>query len=97
MEQLILDEIKQLRSAVSKLIGTSDQPLKKQFSKSALDRAAIQFQKLGIERGEWVEGYNISKYIKKAPYDAGNFIIREFGFISIEVKSSISTKRIWPR
>ena len=80
MEQQILDEIRMLRIAVSRLIGTSDYSTKKQFSKKALDIAALQFQKLSIERKEWVDNYDISKYIKNAPYDAGKFIIKEFSF-----------------
>jgi hypothetical protein len=82
MEKEILSEIKQLKSAISKLIGTSDFPIKEQFSKEALDKAAKQFQKLSIERGEWVEEYSINKYIKNAGYRAGAFIRQEFSFSS---------------
>lgn len=80
MEREILSEIKQLKAAISKLIGTSELLAKEQFSKEALDKAAKQFQKLSIERGEWVEEYNIDKYIKNARHRAGAFIRQEFGF-----------------
>lgn len=70
----ILFEIKQSKAAISKLIGTSELPSKEQFSKEALDKAAKQFQKLSIEKGEWVEEYNIDKYIKNARHRAGAFI-----------------------
>jgi hypothetical protein len=80
MEKEILSEIKQLRADISKLIGTSELQPKDQFSKEALDKAAKQFQKLSIERGEWIEEYNISRYIKNAHYRAGAFIRQEFGF-----------------
>lgn len=50
MEKEILSEIKQLKAAISKLIGTADLPAKEQFSTEALDKAAKQFQKLSIER-----------------------------------------------
>src|SRR5688572_19055125 len=80
MEKEILFEIKQLRADISKLIGTSELQPKDQFSKEALDKAAKQFQKLSIERGEWIEEYNISRYIKNAHYRAGAFIRQEFGF-----------------
>lgn len=80
MEKEILLEIKQLKAAISKLIGTADLPAKEQFSTEALDKAAKQFQKLSIERGEWVEEYNIDRYIKNARYRAGAFIRQEFGF-----------------
>ncbi len=80
MEKEILSEIRELKSAIAKLMGTSDLPKAQQFSKEALDRAAKQFQKLIIERGEWIGEHDISKYIKNAPYGAGTFIRNEFGF-----------------
>ena len=80
MENKLLSEIKELKAAISILIGTSDLHPKDQFSKEALDKAAKQFQKLSIERGEWISDGDIHKYIKKAHYRAGSFIIREFNF-----------------
>jgi hypothetical protein len=80
MEKKILSEFKELKIILSKLIGTGDLPFKEQFSKEAIDKAAKQFQKLSIERGEWVEECNIEKYIKNARYRAGTFIRQEFGF-----------------
>ena len=80
MSTKILHEIKELKSVIAVLIGTSDLPTGEQFSKEALDKAAVQFQKLGIERGEWISDNDIDKYIKKAHYRAGAFIIQEFGF-----------------
>lgn len=76
----LLTEIKELKAAIAILIGTADLPPEEQFSKQALDKAAKQFQKMSIERGEWIEESDISKYIKKAHYRAGVFIIREFKF-----------------
>lgn len=80
MQKELLAEIKELKTLIAKLIGTADLPAKEQFSPEALDKAAKQFQKLSIERGEWVEDSNIDKYIKHAPYRAGTFIRQEFGF-----------------
>ena len=80
MEKEILSEIRQLKAAISKLIGTSELPAKEQFSKESLDKAAKQFQKLSIERGEWIEEYIIDKYKKNARHRAGIFIRQEFGF-----------------
>ena len=51
-----------------------------QFSKAYLDKAAKEFKKLSIERGEWVEESKIDKIIRDAPYRCGAFIQREFGF-----------------
>ena len=54
MQKELLAEIKELKTAISTLIGTSDLLPEEQFSKEALAKAAKQFQKLSIERGEWV-------------------------------------------
>jgi hypothetical protein len=80
MQNELLAEIKELKTLLAKLIGTSDLPAKEQFSIDALDKAAKRFQKLSIERGEWIEDGNIDKFIKHAPYRAGTFIRQEFGF-----------------
>ena len=80
MQKELLAEIKELKAAISTLIGTSDLHPEEQFSKEALDKAAKQFQKLSIERGDWVNDSDITKYIKNAHYRAGAFIIREFNF-----------------
>ena len=80
MQSELLSEIRSLKAAIATLIGTSDLSPKEQFSKEALDKAAKQFQKLSIERGDWISDSDISKFIKKAPYRAGTFIIKEFQF-----------------
>jgi hypothetical protein len=53
MQKELLSEIRQLKAVISTLIGTSDLPAKERFSKEALARAAKEFKKLSIERGEW--------------------------------------------
>lgn len=73
-------EIKQLRSLLAKVVGTQDLPKREQFSKEALKKAASEFRKLQIERGEWVPGSDISKIIRSADYGSGKFIIQKFGF-----------------
>lgn len=80
MQTELLSKIEELKNAITILIGTSDLPAPEKFSKEALDKAAKQFQKLSIERGDWVYNGNIDKYIKGAHYQAGAFIIREFKF-----------------
>ena len=80
MQNQLLAEIKELKTLLAKLIGTSDLPAKEQFSIDALDKAAKQFQKLSIEREEWIEDGKIDRFIKHAPYRAGTFIRQEFGF-----------------
>lgn len=79
-QEQILNELKELKSAVARLIGASDLPSKKQFSKPALDRVAQEFQKLSIERGQWIHTYDIQKVIKTAPYNPGRFLIDELEF-----------------
>lgn len=76
----MLSEIRQLKAVISTLIGTSDLPAKERFSKEALARAAKEFKKLSIERGEWLTDSNISKIIRNAHYGSAAFIIKEFGF-----------------
>jgi hypothetical protein len=80
MEKQILKEIKELRLLLSSLIGTSDLPVKQRFSKEAITKAAVEFKKLSIDRGEWIMEGDISKIIRKAPYYSGKFIIEKFGF-----------------
>lgn len=76
----ILKEVRELKSLLSELIGTKDLPKNEKFSKAAIEKAAKEFKKLSIERGEWIEDYHIDRIIKNAPYHAGKFIIKEFQF-----------------
>lgn len=80
MQKNILTEIQELKRVITLLIGVSDLPFEEQFSKPALDKAAKQFQKLNIERGDWVSESDFNKYIKKASYGSGKFIITQFKF-----------------
>ena len=80
MEAQILKEIKGIRILLSKLIGTSELPKRKQFSEAALDKAAEEFKKLSFNRREWIEGYDISKIIRTAPSGSAKFIITKFRF-----------------
>jgi hypothetical protein len=80
MQNKILEELKGLKAIIAKLIGTIDLPLAEQFSNDAVLQAAKQFQKLSIERGEWVDEHSIHKYLKNAHYGTGTFIRQEFGF-----------------
>jgi hypothetical protein len=73
-------ELKEIRRLLARLVGTADLLPEEQFSVEALDRAAKEFQKLSMERGEWIADQDIDKIIKKAPYRAGKFIISEFKF-----------------
>ena len=61
METQILKEIKEIRKLLSKLTGTSELPVKQQFSSEALDKAAKEFKRLSIERGEWITENELPK------------------------------------
>jgi hypothetical protein len=80
MEEKVLSELKQIRKLLSELIGTSELPAKEKFSKEAISRAAKEFQKMAIERGEWVSGGEIRKVIKHADWRSDRIIIEKFGF-----------------
>ncbi len=80
MQKQILTELKEIKMVLAKLVGSADSAPELQFSTDALNKAAKQFQKLSIERGEWIKDDEIHKYIRKAPYRAGAFIRKEFGF-----------------
>jgi hypothetical protein len=89
METNVLKEIKEIRNLLSQLIGTSDLPSNQRFSKEALDKAAEQFTKLSIQRGEWIPDGDIGKIIKKAPYYSGKFIIEHFGFTNYFMRGRV--------
>ncbi len=55
MQKEILSEIKELRTALTQVLGISNFPPDQQFLKEALNKAAKEFQKLNIERGQWVQ------------------------------------------
>lgn len=80
MDTVVLKEIKQLKFAISQLIGTSELATNDRFSKGALSRVAKDFQKLSIERGDWISDHDIHKVIKGAPLNPGKLLISQFGF-----------------
>jgi hypothetical protein len=80
MEDKIYTELKTLRVLLSKIVGSSDLPIKEQFSQTALDKAAKEFKKLSIARGEWITESEVYGYFKNANYGVGKFIRDEFGF-----------------
>ena len=80
MEEKIYGELKQIRRLLSELIGSSDLPASQRFSKEAIAKVKHEFQKLTIDRGEWIPDYEIDKVIRTAQYRPGNFIIKHLGF-----------------
>ena len=80
MQDKILKEIKQIRLILAELVGTTELPATKRFSKEAIAKAAKEYKKLAIERGQWLSSHDIHKVIRNAPWDAGKIIIEKFGF-----------------
>ena len=80
MEEKILNELKQIRKLLSEMLGTSDLPAKEKFSKMAISKIAKEFQKMAIERGEWVSSGELSEVIKHADWRSDRIIIEKLGF-----------------
>jgi hypothetical protein len=80
MEDRVLHEVMKIRSLISQLVGTNDLPVKEKFSKKAIAKAAKEFQKLSIERGEWLASHELHKIFDGAYWDAGKTIIEKFEF-----------------
>jgi hypothetical protein len=76
----ILNEIKELKSALTQVLGLASPSTKDLFSTEALEKAAKEYRKLSIERGEWVSSHDIKMYVKSASYNPANFIIKELEF-----------------
>ncbi len=83
MEEKILSEIKQIRKLLSELAGTSDLPVKQQFSRDAISKAAKEFRKLSIERGKWIPAYDVHKCFGSA---RGRTLLNRNSYINIKYK-----------
>lgn len=86
MEEKVYKELKQIRSLLSELVGSSELPANKRFSKEAIAKAAKEFRKLSIERGEWLSIHDIDKVIKNAPWQSGKIIIDKFEFTNYFIR-----------
>lgn len=54
MEEKIYNEVKLIKKLLSEMLGTSELPVKEKFSKIAITKAAKEYRKMAIERGEWL-------------------------------------------
>lgn len=86
MEKQILDELKELRMALVKLVGTTELPKSKQLSPTMLDKAANEFKKLQQQSDAWLTEHELDKYFKDVFYGAGKFIREEFKFSNFFIK-----------
>lgn len=89
MEKQILDELKELRVALVKLVGTADLPKSKQLSPAVLDKVADEFKKLQRQSNGWLTEHELDKYFKDVVYGAGKFIREEFGFSNFFVREKL--------
>jgi hypothetical protein len=80
MDKQLRTELRAIKSILAKITGTTDLPESERFSVDALDNAAKHYKKMLIERGDWIQEYEIEKVIKNAPYNAGAFIRTQLGF-----------------
>jgi hypothetical protein len=80
MHEEILNEVRGLKSVLSRLISSGETAGEIKFSLSALDKVQEEFRALSIERDEWVRDSEIKRYIKSAPWHAGVLLRKEFAF-----------------
>jgi Ca2+-binding EF-hand superfamily protein len=80
MEDKVFTEIKQIRKLLSELVGTTDLPVAQKFSKEAITKAAKEFRKLSIARGQWIPSDEIRSIIKHADWNSGKIILEKFEF-----------------
>lgn len=80
MENQIVEELQELKQILARMLGTIDLPANQRFSIEAIDQVAKEFQKMAIQRGEWLESSDVSKVIRSAPYNCGQLLVEKFEF-----------------
>jgi hypothetical protein len=80
MEDRIFTELKHIRKLLSEVVGTTDLPATQKFSKESLSKAAKEFRKLSIERGQWIPSNELHKIINNAYWNSAKIIIEKFEF-----------------
>lgn len=80
MNENIISELRDIKSILSKLLGTSGLKPGDQFPTEVLDKVAKLFLKFRTERGEWIEENGLSKYFKDCHWYTGKFIREHFMF-----------------
>lgn len=80
MQKEIISDIKAIKKILAHLIGSNNLSETDQFSPEALDKAATEYRKLSVSRGDWVNGNELYKYFKGAHWDAGRFLRESLGF-----------------
>jgi curved DNA-binding protein CbpA len=81
-EEIILQEIQELKAVIARLVGTDNLPKEQQFSIEAINKAEEEFKKLTRARDEWIDEEGFGKYLKARHYDAGKVVRQEFSFTS---------------
>jgi|SRR5450432_1256082 len=80
MQKEILQEIRDLRLMLSKIMGLENETPDKKYSEESVVNAQKLYLKMSIERGDWVKDTEICRYIKSLPWNPGTFIRKEFEF-----------------
>lgn len=81
-DNAVLKELQELKAILAIVIGTADRVGEDRFSTEALNEAAKLFQKMSIERGDWVSEKLLEDYLGPCPWNSGAFIRKEFAFTS---------------
>ncbi len=80
MENQVFKELQEIKEILAKMLGTKDLPADQRFSIEAIDKVAKEFQKMAIERGQWLESSDVSKVIKSAPWNCGQLLVEKLEF-----------------
>jgi hypothetical protein len=80
MEKEILQEIRDLRCLLIKIMGLENETPDKKYSEESIVNAQKLYLKMSIDRGDWVKEGEIGHYIKSLPWSPGTFIRKEFEF-----------------
>jgi hypothetical protein len=80
MQKEIIQEIRELKQLLEKIIGLKNETPDKKYSEESIANAQKLYLKMSIERGDWVKEGEIGRYIKSLPWNPGAFIRKEFEF-----------------
>ena len=80
MQKEIIQEIRELKQLLEKVIGLDKETPDKKYSEESIVQAQKLYLKMSIDRGDWVKESEIGHYIKSLPWNAGSFIRKEFEF-----------------
>lgn len=80
MEEQVLKELKEIKDLLAHLTGTHDLPKKDRFSKAAIAKAAKEYQKLAMQRDDWIPRWKFNKVFMETPRNCEKVLIEKFKF-----------------